>query len=79
MTKSMKAPISERALLLRINRKLKPDLEAVKKTRGGPRRFPIWAIITGSIIAETSMLNHHRILEPVGREMGVLKEWEMVQ
>ena len=79
MTKPTKTPVSERALLLRINRRLKSDLEAVKKTRGGPRRFSDLGDYYWVDYRRNFMLNHHLDLEAVGREMGVLAEWEMVQ
>jgi hypothetical protein len=78
MTKPLKAPVSERALLQRINRKLKPDLEAVKKTRGGWRRLSDLGDYYWVDYRRNFMLNHHLDLETVGHELGVLEEWEMV-
>jgi hypothetical protein len=76
-TKPQKAPVSERALIQRINRKLWDDDEMVKTTRGGRaemdlgRHYVVNWRINGVIHKDID-------LEDWGRDLGVLKNWEKV-
>ena len=73
MTKHTKVPVTMRAVIQRVNRKLKPDLEALKTTRGDGRmlldvgRYYI-------IDYRMNAITHHRVdPEALARELGVLK------
>ena len=74
--KGQKVPVSMRALLARINRKLRPDQEAIRKNRGA------WSTDIGEYYVLN--WNHNRIenshADPVaiGRELGCLQKWEEV-
>ena len=77
-TKATKVPISVRAVIQRINRKLKQDLEALKVSRSERMRFDVgrYYIVDYSINA----IQHHNFdPEALGRELGVLKAWEQVR
>ena len=77
MAKSTKVPVSERALIQRINRKLRHDDEMLKVARGGR---------TEQSVGRYYIINFNRNWivsqnvdpETVGRELGVLAEWEQV-
>lgn len=78
MAKRQKVPVSVRAVIQRINRKLKPDLEQLKVTRGGE----LLRLDLGDYYILN--FNHnwiaHKHVDPekLGRELGVLQEWEEV-
>jgi hypothetical protein len=77
MTKRPKVPISERALIQRINRKLKPEDQMLRTTRGER-----WRSSQGNhYIIDFNrnwMVADHVDVEDLGRELGVLAEWEHV-
>lgn len=76
--KTKKAQVSLRAVIQRINRKLKPDLEALKTSRSERMRLDVgqFYIVDYSVNA----IQHHNV-EPgaLGRELGVLAAWEVVR
>ena len=71
-----KVPVSLRALIARVNRKLRPDDERLKTARGRAR----------SSVGDHYIVNFKRNWivskdvdpEAVGRELGVLEKWEVV-
>ena len=75
MAKRQKVPVSVRAAIQRINRKLKPDMEQLKVTRGGECRGSISATTTSSTSTATG-LPISTSTEKLGRELGVLAPWE---
>jgi hypothetical protein len=72
-----KVPITSRALIQRINRKLAPDQETLKTARGALQNE----------VGEHYVLDlfHNRVttkdvnLETLGRKLGVLKPWEVLR
>lgn len=77
MTKRPKVGISVRAVLQRINRKLKPDLQAVKVSRGAAMQQQC-----GEFYVIDYRLNFivESDIDPesYARELGVLQGWETV-
>lgn len=74
-----KISVSERAVIQRINRKLKPDHEMLRKARGDS--------IESSLDVGDFYIINYRIkgvtmkdvdVEKLARELGVLKDWEKV-
>jgi hypothetical protein len=75
MVKKQKVPVTERALIQRINRKLHDDDQMVKTTRGGRAEMDLgrhyvlnWRI--------NGVVHTNIDLEDLGRELGVLQDWE---
>jgi hypothetical protein len=72
-----KAPVTMRSVIARINRRLKPDLEMLKVTRGERLRQNVgdYYIIDFRMNAIT-----HNDVDPekMARDLGVLKEYEQV-
>lgn len=77
MKKMQKVPVSVRSVIARINRKLKPDLEALKITRGDRMRQTVgdYYIID---YRRNFILNTKVDPAEMGRDLGVLKEYEEV-
>jgi hypothetical protein len=78
-----KVPVSERALLQRINRKLAPD-EQVRKARpfrDGARL--VYSSATGKYfrvdLASGTGIHPHEDIEALGRKLGVLRAWEELE
>ena len=75
MTARKTVPVGERALIARINRKLKQQGEKLKKLRGER-----WASDLGYFYIVNETLNsveaQHVNLEEMARELGALAEWE---
>lgn len=71
--------VTERALLARINRKLRPSLHRVKVCREGSR----WFIDLGKYYEVDLSRNHHlgsiSDLRAYGHELGVLKPHEVLR
>jgi hypothetical protein len=67
-----KVPVSERAVLQRVNRKLKPDLEQVRKWRGGQYVGGYYYLNLERNWCKIENLD----LEGFARELGVLADWE---
>jgi hypothetical protein len=74
-TKRTGVPVSVRAVVQRINRRLKRDLEALKATRGDRGRRDLGDYYHLD-------MNHNRIMgthidpEAFARELGILAAWE---
>jgi hypothetical protein len=72
-----KVPVSERATIQRINRRLKPDMCALKQTRGERARLEVgdWHVIdyTHNIIVAQNIN-----LDSYAHEIGALAEHEEV-
>jgi hypothetical protein len=70
-----KVPVSKAALVARINRKLKPDWEMVRATRGERWRPELgdWYAVD---LRRNAILATHLDLEEYGRDLGVLREFE---
>jgi hypothetical protein len=77
-----KVPLSERALIARINRTLKPEGRQLKKKRGGWRNdisgpYYLLDVEANAVIAGSSA--HNRIdLEKFARKLGSLEEYEEI-
>jgi hypothetical protein len=73
--KSNTVPVTERALIQRINRKLRKDAEMMKITRPGTQaaqelgRYYV-------VDSRNHVVNGYDDLEAVGRELGVLAQYE---
>jgi hypothetical protein len=73
------APVSERALIGRINRRLDRDNKKLFKSRPGSRleanvgRFYVVDVWRNTVV------DTHVDLESYGRELGVLAEWEQLE
>jgi hypothetical protein len=78
MTKHSKTPVSMRAVIQRINRKLAPDLEGLKTTRGGRARLELGDYY---VIDFNRNFILHKDVDPerMARELGVLQPWEEVR
>jgi len=76
MSKARKSDVTTRGVIQRINRKLKPDFEAVRlspkrRTRAGAKQC--------YVIDYRDKAVHNDINpESLGRALGVLKDWEKV-
>ncbi|MCP4607028.1 MAG: hypothetical protein GY847_42030 [Proteobacteria bacterium] len=71
----LKASVSERALMQRINRKLAPERRGLRKSRGWRAEHELgeyWILDFYSNFADELFID----LEDYGRELGALKEWE---
>jgi len=72
---SQKVPVSARALIQRINRKLQPELMKVKICRQGR-----WLNELGDHflvdLNHNAVLRKHVDLEELGKELKVLEPWE---
>lgn len=73
-TDNRKVPLTARALLQRINRKLLPDSERIVKTRSR------WVSTVGDYfridLNKNAVVDHDVNLENLGRELGVLRPYE---
>lgn len=73
-----KVPVSERALVQRVNRKLAPEREVVKKARG--QRMQMEAGTFYRIDLQRNFLVESDVdLEALGRDLGVLNPWESLE
>ena len=68
-------PVTERALIQRINRKLRKDAEIMKVARGARAESNLGRYYTIDL-HRNYLLHDHLDLETVGRELGVLAEFE---
>jgi len=77
MSQKPGVPVSERAVIARINRKLKQDDEVLKATRGERARLDLgdYHVVNyrGNYVAQMNCDP-----ERLGRELGVLKPFEKV-
>lgn len=80
--KRQTVPVSTRALVQRINRRLAGDNEQVKQTRAGTRAqaelgdFFVLRFGRGGSEPSTNVIDTHVDLEELGRELKVLAAWE---
>jgi hypothetical protein len=75
MAEKRKVGVTTRALIQRINRKLKPDLEALKVSRGERMRFDLGEYYV--IDYRLNAIQRHNVdPEALARELGVLRAWE---
>lgn len=67
--------VSERALMARINRKLRKDLSALRKTRGGCAQIELgdFYVVDYELNSVTDTFVD---IEDLGRELGVLRHYE---
>jgi hypothetical protein len=76
-TKAKGVPVTLRALLQRINRKLAPEGRQLKKTRGTRWRGDLGDYYAIDV-RRNILTAQHVDPEAWGREMGVLQPWETV-
>lgn len=76
MTKP-KVPISEKALYQRINRKLRADGEVLKRARGNVETTLGEYYVVN--FERNFVTQHHVDIAELGRELGVMNEWESLQ
>jgi hypothetical protein len=71
-------PVSERALLQRINRKLAKSGEMVRKSRTERLRLDVgdYFLVDTN---KNAVVGHSVNLEEKGRELGVLSQWERLE
>jgi hypothetical protein len=72
-------PVSLRAVIGRINRKLKPEYLQLKVTRGARARQEFGDFYVLNVYENRIMQNMLWDPEALGRELGVLAEWESVE
>jgi len=71
-----KVPVTSRALVQRINRKLKVEDEEVRRMRGTRPDFGDYYRVN---VRVNGVVDKSVELAELGRELGVLKEWERVE
>jgi hypothetical protein len=76
MTKP-KVPIAEKALYQRINRKLRADGEVLKRARGNVETTLGEYYVVN--VERNFVAQHHVDIAELGREIGVMAEWESLQ
>ena len=76
MTKQ-RVPITEKALYQRINRKLRADGEVLKRARGSVETTLGEYYVVN--VERHYVAQHHIDLAELGRELGVMAEWESLQ
>jgi hypothetical protein len=77
MSRREKVPVTTRAVIQRINRELKPDLQMLKITRG-ERWRPELGDFYVSDFNKNWIVEKHVDPETLGRELEVLESWEKV-
>jgi hypothetical protein len=77
MMKRELVPISARAAIQRINRKLRDDNEQVLKARGDRARQELGEFYRIDV-SRNHLVQKDIDLEKLGRELGALKAWERV-
>jgi hypothetical protein len=78
VTTGRRLPVSERALIQRINRVLAKDGQRLRATRGERARLDFgWYWVHE--LSRNLCLDTHVDLESMGRELGCLKEWERLE
>jgi hypothetical protein len=77
---SSKAPITTRALVQRINRKLAPKFEQVRKIREPRAPYTeAWGEFFNVDFNRNVVLETSVDLEDLGRELRVLRPWEVLK
>jgi hypothetical protein len=77
--KRMMAPVSRRALIQRINRKLRATNELLRAYRGDGRGRQNLGDLYVLDLRRNFAVRTHVDLEQIGRELGVLHAWEEVE
>lgn len=74
----VRVPVSKRALIQRINRKLAADMQVLKTCRGARAQLDLgdYYILDGSLNVPSDT---HVDIEELGRDMGCLSSWEKLQ
>ena len=75
MTKATRIPVGKRALLARINRRLKEDGETLKATRGERMRLDCGDFYVVNL-SRNAVTRKNIDLEVYGRSIGALQGWE---
>ena len=78
MGSRLKVSVGRKALLARINRKLKPDLRTVRTLRGNRSRREVGDYYEVDL-NRNAIVAMHVDLEDYARELGVLTEWERLE
>lgn len=73
---SKRVPVSERAVLQRLNRHLKKDGEMVRKTRAGSRAYQDLGPYHAVDLSQNIVTRLNVDIEAWAREAGVLAAWE---
>ena len=68
--------VTTRALIARINRKLKPDFEVLRKARGASAEADVGEYFVVDL-RFNAIVDKHVDPESYGRELGVLKDFEV--
>jgi hypothetical protein len=76
--KEIKAPVSQRALIQRLNRKLEKEGLTVKKTSGKRAKVDLGEFFLLDL-KRNSAVKLHVDLQKLGHEHGVLAEWERME
>ena len=78
VTKKMTVPVTARALVQRINRKLAADDERLCATRGERARLIIgdYHVLN---VRRNVVVNTHVDIKELGRELGALRLWERME
>ena len=78
--KAQKVVVTEKALYQRINRKLNADGRALKRTRGQRALIELGRYYVLDMNMNAVLYHYHNVnLEDFGRELGVLKPYEVVE
>lgn len=77
--KRQKVPISSRALVQRINRKLKADHQQVRATRGTGRMWTTLGDFYVVDIGQHFIASHHVDIEELARDLEVMAAWEELE
>jgi hypothetical protein len=72
------APVTEKAIVARINRRLKPDFTMLRKSRGARTEASLgeFYVIDRS---RNCILDTHVDPESYARELGVMRGWEFIE
>ncbi len=73
-----KVPISDRALLARINRKLAKKMQTLRQCRAGSRWYHELGDYYILDLNRNWIVDKHCDAETLGREIGVLREYEVL-
>jgi len=70
-------PVSERALITRINRRLSHKGQILKTTRGAQAKADLGKYYVADV-ERNIMMFHHVNLVPLARELGAMQAWEAI-
>lgn len=77
MSNNNRLVVSERAVIQRINRKLRPDLQMLRKARGVRAVYDVGQFCVVDL-RRNLVLHTHVDVEDLAHELEVLKPWEEV-